>query len=122
MKIKFPSTYNNLISCGIQNDYSMGYADACGFRASTAVPFYFFDLEKNTETELLVHPIAYMDATFVFYQKKPPAQAWHEINNLHMEVKKFGGLFHYIWHNETVNDQGMWKGWQQIFLKTLQLK
>lgn len=122
LKLKFPNTYHNLIQCGIKNDFTMGFADACGFRASTAMPFYFFDLEKNHQTDLLIHPIAYMDANFVFYQKKSPAQAMVEINLLHEEVKKFGGLFHYIWHNETVNNKGMWHGWQDVFLKTLLLQ
>jgi len=37
------------------------------------------------------------------------------------EVKNVGGTFVSIWHNETVNDTGLWKGYQQVFEKMNQL-
>jgi len=33
------------------------------------------------------------------------------------EVKKVGGTFVSIWHNETVNDLGEWKGYRDVFEK-----
>jgi hypothetical protein len=32
-------------------------------------------------------------------------------------VKKVGGTFSAIWHNETVNDEGEWKGYRKVFEK-----
>ena len=33
------------------------------------------------------------------------------------EIKEVGGTFVCIWHNETVNDLGEWKGYREIFEK-----
>lgn len=35
----------------------MQYADAAGFRASTAFPFRFYDLGDEQQTPLTVHPV-----------------------------------------------------------------
>ena len=36
------------------------------------------------------------------------------------EVKKYGGTFCFIWHNETLAEAGKWKGWKQVFDHTLE--
>ena len=46
VRFKLPNTYQQLIQAGIQNDYSMGYANLNGFRASIARSFYWFDVDK----------------------------------------------------------------------------
>lgn len=40
LKLRFPETYRRLLEVGIQEDWSMGYADDIGFRAGIATPFY----------------------------------------------------------------------------------
>lgn len=55
--LQFPHTYRLFSSLGIKNDYSMQYADAAGFRASTAFPFRFYDLGDEQQTPLTVHPV-----------------------------------------------------------------
>ncbi len=37
------------------------------------------------------------------------------------EIKKVGGIFVSIWHNETVNNQGIWEGWREVFEKMNEL-
>ena len=56
LRLNFPTTYRNLIQLDITDDYTMGYASAPGFRAGICDPFYFYDLDMETVTKLLIHP------------------------------------------------------------------
>ena len=51
------SGYYQLLENGIKEDYSMGYREVLGYRASTAVPFYFYDLNNDLQTALKIFPI-----------------------------------------------------------------
>ncbi len=59
--LEFPDTYNALLGAGIIKDYSMGYPNTMGFRASCSNPFYWYDLSQEKTTELLVYPFWMMD-------------------------------------------------------------
>jgi hypothetical protein len=121
LKLKLPKTYRRLIKAGITEDYTMGYSAQPGFRAGICTPYYFYDLKKEAATNLLVVPFQVMDGTLFHYLKLQPEGASQEIRNLMQEVKNVGGTFVSVWHNETVNDTGMWKGYQQVFSKMNQL-
>jgi hypothetical protein len=113
--LKFPYTYQTLINQEITDDYTMGYSDLVGFRAGTSRPFKWFDLTKNEITNLTIHPLSFMDTTLNQSMKLSPLQAIDKIEALYEEVKKFGGEFSFIWHNETIGDYGIWKGWSEVF-------
>ncbi|MBM3161660.1 MAG: hypothetical protein FJZ66_10035, partial [Bacteroidetes bacterium] len=49
------------------------------------------------------------------YLKLTPIEAIGKIAELYNEVKDFGGEFSFIWHNETIGDYGIWKGWSEVF-------
>ena len=48
-------TYYGLISEEFEEDFSMGYNEEIGYRASTAVPFYFYDLNNDLQTSLKIN-------------------------------------------------------------------
>ena len=122
LKLTFPETYQTLIEQDIENDYSMGYADLCGFRAGTARKHHWFNLETNKRTNLLIHPFAYMDGTLNEYMKLSPEQAQEKIVELFMETKKYGGDFIFLWHNDTIGDYGHWENWSQVLEFSLRLR
>ncbi len=115
LKLQLPFTYRKLIETGFKKDFSMGFADAIGFRAGTSKPYFFFDLEKNVTTDLLIFPFVYMDGTLNQYLKLSPKEAMNEIAELVNEVKLFGGNFIPIWHNESIAEAGIWKDWKQVY-------
>jgi len=72
LMLHFPATYRRLIDHDITDDYTMGFSGEVGFRASICTPFYFYDIEQETVTKLLIHPFAVMDATLKYYMKVKP--------------------------------------------------
>jgi hypothetical protein len=119
LKINLPHTYEKLISCGFLNDYTMGFADTPGFRAGIARTYLWYNLKKDQITTLSVHPFTYMDGTLNEYMKLTVQEAIDTVDKLKSEVKRYGGDFISIWHNETIGDYGKWKGWRTVLEHSL---
>jgi hypothetical protein len=115
LKFRLPISYRRLLECDIHHDHSMGYADEPGFRAGTAHPFKWFDAERNEITSLKIHPVIVMDTTLRSYQRLDTQEAMEVIARLKTEVRKTGGDFVSLWHNETVAEQGDWVGWRAVW-------
>jgi len=115
LKIAFPHTYRRLINNGIENDYTMGYASRPGFRASICTPYPFFDILANKTTSLKITPFQVMDGTLLHYRNMSPADASRKIKTLINETASVGGTFVSLWHNESLSDEGEWKGWKQVY-------
>lgn len=121
LRLEFPITYRNLINMEITDDFTMGYPDQPGFRASICTPFNFYDLDLDMETHLRIHPFAVMDGTLHDYMQLTPGQSIDTIRSLIGEIKLVGGTFIPLWHNQTLNDQDEWRGWLDVFEKTVEL-
>ncbi|MFM1932210.1 MAG: hypothetical protein RL226_1513 [Bacteroidota bacterium] len=115
LMLSFPETYRRLVSLGIKEDYSMGYAPEAGFRASTCTPFPFYDIEAEKETTLMIHPFAVMDATLNVYLGYSPDDAILKVKELEDKVRAVGGQFITLWHNESLSEKWNWKGWQEVY-------
>jgi len=114
LKLKFPDTYQNLIDIGIQSEYSMGYAERVGFRASIARPFFWFDLTTNRTTDLQVFPFQVMDVTLKNYMKLSPSLAILKTKEILEKVEAVQGHFISIWHNNSLCEQDGWEGWRTV--------
>ncbi len=115
LKLSFPETYRNLLKLNAKADYTMGYADTIGFRASICVSYPFFDLQKNEVTDLQIVPFQIMDETLKEYLKLSPAEADLRIKNIVETIKNCGGLFVSLWHNESLGNSPRWTGWKLVF-------
>ncbi|WP_442794522.1 polysaccharide deacetylase family protein [Pelobium manganitolerans] len=121
LMLQLPETYRNLIAAGIREDYTLAFADAAGFRASTCSPFFWYDLLLEQETDLLLYPTAVMDQTLRRYMALQPKEAIQEITSLMDAVKNVKGTFVSLWHNESVDDFGVFRGWKKVYLELLRL-
>ncbi|MCC6383819.1 MAG: polysaccharide deacetylase family protein [Bacteroidia bacterium] len=118
--LKLPGTYRNLLNLDITDDYSMGYANFAGFRASICTPYYFYDLDQEQATGLRIHPFAVMDATLKYYMKLEADQAMNYIKPLIEQVKKVNGDFISLWHNESLSENKIWAGWKEVYIQLVE--
>ena len=115
IKMSLPETYENLISIGIEKEYSMGYGGINGFRASVASSFYWYHLLKEETTNLRVYPFCYMDATSFYQDKKTAAASYIELMNYYEACKKTNGLFITIFHNNFFGTDKQHAGWKEMY-------
>jgi hypothetical protein len=104
-----------LLEAGIKEDFSMGYGSINGFRASITSPFYWYDLEKEEQTHLLLYPFCYMEANSFFEQKQTPQQAFEEMLYYYNTVKSVNSTLITIWHNTFLGTDEFYKGWREIY-------
>ncbi len=117
IKLSIPETYQNLISIGITDDYSMGYPSANGFRAGTSQSFLWYDLSQEKVTGLRVHPFAFMEETSRVYQQQTAKSTWAEWERIYYAVKSTGGTLISIWHNHSLGTDTVYKGWRELYQK-----
>ena len=120
LRFHLPSSFRDIYDIGVRDEYSVGYAEHIGFRAGICSPYNFYDLERDQETKLRVHPFMFMDVALKNGLKLNTTEAWQKIKQLIDEVKKVNGELISIWHNESLSDTGQWQGWRNLYEKQLE--
>jgi hypothetical protein len=116
LKFTMPHTFRQLIQLGIHADYSMGYPNQPGFRAGICHPFPFYDLENEAETLLRIHPLIFLETTFIDHLGMGAEEAWPTMKALIDQVKQHGGECVTVWHNRTFSEaEPAWAGWNQLY-------
>ncbi len=113
IKLQFPQTYQQLLTNGIQEDFTMGFAHRLGFRAGTCTPFKWFDLSTNQQTLLTIYPFVAMDVTLKNYLQLTPENAIEELKNLKQTIKKVNGTFITLFHQSNLT--GNWLPWKKVY-------
>lgn len=119
LKMTLPETYENLISIGIQEDYTLGFPDQIGFRAGMAMPYPFFNLQMNVQRPLNIVPFQVMDGTLKDYMKLSPKEAIFKIQEIKKSIKDINGQLVSIFHNSSLTDKAEWHGWLDVYKEVL---
>ncbi len=119
LRFTLPATYRNLIIEKIEADYSMGYGAINGFRASITSTFFWYDLENEAQTKLVIHPFCYMDATCIFKQQLSAMEAGQELQQYFDTVKAVDGQLIIINHNHFLTEQPKFITWRNMYAKFL---
>lgn len=120
IRFNLPHTFRELISVSIKEDYSMGYGSINGFRASITTPFYWYDLKKEEQTNLLLFPFCFMDASSFYEQKQTPKETFDELMHYYKVVKEVNGTLITIWHNNFLGTDPSFKGWREVYEQFIQ--
>lgn len=120
LRFHWPQAQKAILSEGFLHDYSMGYANAIGFRAQTAHRFNYYNLEKDEVSSLCIHPFAFMDASLSIYENLSEEDALAAITKMWQKVKETGGELMCLWHDHTMventNTRKLFDKVNQMFL------
>lgn len=117
LKFALPYGYDRLEQFGFTDDYSMAYSNVAGYRAGTSRPFSFYNIEKEEESKLTIHPLIVMDKTLRSNMKLNVDAAYQYIDTLKKSSNAIGGDFTTLFHNENVADLNGWGEWGKRFFK-----
>jgi hypothetical protein len=115
IRFNLPDGYRRLTELNITDDYSMGYGSINGFRASVASSFYWYDLEKEEQSELLIHPFCFMEANSFYEQHFSAQQALEEMKHYYKVCKDVNGTFISIWHNNFLGTDLQFADWRKVY-------
>lgn len=115
IKLRLPETYRALIAAGIEEDFSMGYSTALGFRAGTSHSFLWYDLKDEYSSSLRVHPFAFMDSTAHYDLGLSAEEGFRRLREMAVKLQACGGSLVTIFHNYSLGTDTEWKGWRKEY-------
>ena len=118
LRMQVPETFQELILAGVEEDFTLAFAHAPGFRSGTAIPYFFYDLQKDEATTLLIRPTVMMDSTFIFHQKLSPEEALQKMKQLVDACKQSGGDYLSLWHNSNLAGTPEENPWINVFIQS----
>lgn len=93
----------------------MGYGQINGFRASVSSPFYWYDLQNEQTTSLLIRPFCFMDANAYHEQGLNAEQALQELIYYHNIIREVNGEMITLWHNNFLGTANEFRGWRETY-------
>jgi len=111
LRLAFPDTYRAMLASGIKHDYTMGYHDVIGYRAGSALPFRWYDLEEEQGTDLMIHPFFAMDVTLKKYMNVSPDKGLTILKDQINYLKYHHLPFSCLWHNSSMSEVMGWQDW-----------
>lgn len=119
LRFSLPYSYVQLMQNGLTADFSMGYPDTFGFRASTCTPFNFFNLDINRTTNLKIYPFQCMDSIIAKHAPSERGQLLEQIKATIDATCLVNGTFISIWHIDYLSGYLMRGNLWNIFNATI---
>ncbi len=94
-----PNSLDLWREAGITDDYTLGFAERCGFRCGTCHPYPLYDVRNDKVTDIIEHPLIVMDGTLFDYMKLPVGKAKKLVMKLKQRCFDVEGDFVILWHN-----------------------
>ncbi len=98
-----PADFASLITAGIADDYTLGFADYAGFRLGTCRAVRWINPANQEVTDLILHPLTVMDCTLssVNYMHLSEEEAFSHCKQLIDTTYQHAGELTLLWHNNT---------------------
>ena len=106
--------YPMLVQSEVLEDYSMGYIDQIGYRASTSIPFYYYDLINEVQSPLKVYPVA---ITEFYLRKLPVKNAFEVMKEYLLKLPLENSIFCFAFTPKLLSQSSENLLWRSSFLK-----
>jgi len=116
LRMQVPQTFRETHTAGFREDFTLAFSHVPGFRSGTAIPHFFYDLQKEEILSLLIRPSVAMDSTFIVHLQSSPEEALQKLKRLADACKQSGGDYLTIWHNSNLADEGTENPWWNVFI------
>lgn len=117
LRFKVPDSWESLAKAGFKYDTTLGYPDMVGFRNGMCHPFRPFNLNNESEINILEIPLVVMDGT-LFEVTESCEEAWKMIKIVIDNVKSCNGVLTLNWHTNNFNCRFR-KSWYTLYDKIL---
>ncbi|PSR52449.1 hypothetical protein AHMF7605_02370 [Adhaeribacter arboris] len=108
-----PKTTPQLLEeANVTYDTTLGFPEYFGFRHGTCFPFQLFNYKTRRAFGFWEVPLQLMDATLHHpqYLQLSAAEILPAIMPMLQEIKRFGGCFTWLWHNENFSPHNLNNG------------
>lgn len=122
LRYRLPDTFRYLAEAGIRQEFSLCRFHEAGFPCGMAIPFPWYDLEKDAVSDLILWPTLVMDRTLQQYLSFGPEKSAIHLHQLLETTRRYNGMFTILFHNDVLSESEEWKGWREpmaAFLKEL---
>jgi len=119
IRLTLPETYVHLLNNGITNDWSMGYGSKLGFRAGTGRSFFWYNMKKEQQTGLRVHPFCFMDSTAHFEEGLSAESAFSKLSAMRDILSLTSSQLVTVFHNFSLGSYIQWDGWNTAYYSFL---
>ncbi|MDX2247080.1 MAG: polysaccharide deacetylase family protein [Bacteroidia bacterium] len=120
LRYQLPDTFRYLLDAGIEADFTLCRFKGAGFPCGMAIPFPWYDLEKNQTSRLMLWPSIAMDRTLQKYMTLGADEAVSHLRMLLETTRRYHGIFTLLLHNDVLSESEEWKGWRKPIKAFLQ--
>lgn len=107
-------TMDQLLAVDAVADSTLGFADHCGFRRGTCLPFLLFDFRTWAPVDLVELPLLVMDSSLFNRMDLTTADAVRATINILHHCRRVKGCAVLLWHN-IILDELDCSGWAEHF-------
>ena len=111
-------SYRNLLMQEVEADFSLGFPTIIGYRASTAVPFYYYDLANEMTTSLRVFPVVANENSIHQYS---PVEWIKKLNATGQNLPLPTGVHCFAISNRILENSEANKGYRSVIIDYLKV-
>lgn len=102
LRFRAGDTWRLQAEAGLEEDESLGFADAVGYRAGTARSFTAYDIVSGGPLALRVRPLHVMDVTLLQRMSTALPDRLATVADMARRTGRHGGELSLLWHNSSL--------------------